>query len=210
MEEITKYRKELRGKIIQYALQEFYQRGVKSVKMDEISQGMHISKRTVYEIFGDKEELLLAGLKKRMVEKRMRIEQYAQEHARNVIDIIGFSYREQMESNQKISATFLDDIHKMPRVVQFLQDIHASEHDDTMKFFEAGVEEGVFRDDINYEVVMNLGEVCMESIMENQLYKKYSVNDLFTNYFLVTTRGFCTEQGLVQLNKVMREFKAQA
>ncbi len=37
---------------------EFYKRGVKAVKMDEISRGLHVSKRTVYEIFGDKEELL--------------------------------------------------------------------------------------------------------------------------------------------------------
>lgn len=207
MEECSQYRKDLRGKIIEYALQEFYKRGVKAVKMDEISQGLHVSKRTVYEIFGDKEELLLEGLKSRLKLKRARIEQYAKEHARNVIDIIGFSYREQMESNQKIEAVFLDDIHKMPRIVKFLQDAHESEHDDTIKFFKAGIDEGIFRSDIDYEVVMSLGQVTMEAIMEQQLYKKYSVTALFNNYFLVTTRGFCTEQGLVMLNKVMKDLQ---
>ena len=62
MTEINQYRQELKDRIISYAMPEFYKRGVKAVKMDEISQGLHVSKRTVYEIFGDKEELLLAGM----------------------------------------------------------------------------------------------------------------------------------------------------
>ena len=57
------YRRELKSKIIEYAMNEFRQRGIKAVKMDEISRGLHVSKRTVYEIFGDKEELLLAGIR---------------------------------------------------------------------------------------------------------------------------------------------------
>lgn len=53
MTEINQYRQELKDRIISYAMPEFYKRGVKAVKMDEISQGLHVSKRTVYEIFGD-------------------------------------------------------------------------------------------------------------------------------------------------------------
>lgn len=34
MAEINQYRKELRNKIIAYAMREFHQRGVKAVKMD--------------------------------------------------------------------------------------------------------------------------------------------------------------------------------
>lgn len=45
------YRRELKSKIIEYAMNEFRQRGIKAVKMDEISRGLHVSKRTVYEIF---------------------------------------------------------------------------------------------------------------------------------------------------------------
>lgn len=48
MAEINQYRQELKDRIISYAMPEFYKRGVKAVKMDEISQGLHVSKRTVY------------------------------------------------------------------------------------------------------------------------------------------------------------------
>lgn len=37
MAEINQYRQELKDRIITYAMPEFYKRGVKAVKMDEIS-----------------------------------------------------------------------------------------------------------------------------------------------------------------------------
>lgn len=40
MVEINEYRKELKSRIIDYAMGEFYKRGVRAVKMDEISQGL--------------------------------------------------------------------------------------------------------------------------------------------------------------------------
>ena len=68
---------ELRDKIIAFAMPEFYKRGVKAVKMDEISVELHVSKRTVYEIFGDKEEMLIAGIKAKHEEMKRNVEAYA-------------------------------------------------------------------------------------------------------------------------------------
>ena len=96
MAEINQYRQELRNKIIDYAMAEFYKRGVKAVKMDEISRGLHVSKRTVYEIFGDKEELLLAGMKMQQAKELQELEEFANTQARNVIDIISYVYKLQM------------------------------------------------------------------------------------------------------------------
>ena len=93
MAEINQYRQELKDRIISYAMPEFYKRGVKAVKMDEISQGLHVSKRTVYEIFGDKEELLLAGMMRQLEENRSKLENFAKTQAKNVIDIISYVYK---------------------------------------------------------------------------------------------------------------------
>lgn len=40
----------------------FYQHGIRKVKMDDIAKRLRISKRTVYEIYADKEDLLLEVL----------------------------------------------------------------------------------------------------------------------------------------------------
>ena len=203
MAEINQYRKDLRDKIIAYAMREFYQRGVKAVKMDEISRGLHVSKRTVYEIFGDKEELLLAGLKMERSENKVRIEGYALAHARNVIDVIGYIYRLQMEHNQQVGVVFYEEIHRMPRILKFLKEEHDKDYDDSMRFFQAGVDEGYFRKDVNFEVIYESSRICMSEMMHQQLYKRFTMQQLFDNFTLIMIRGFCTERGLELLDKAI-------
>lgn len=205
MAEINQYRQELKNKIVAYAMKEFYLRGVKAVKMDEISRGLHVSKRTVYEIFGDKEELLLAGMKAQRVEERIALDRYAQTSAHNVIDIISFVYKQQMKRNQQVGAVFFEEIHKMPRIVAYLQECHDVEREESKRFFEAGVKEGLFRPDVDYAMMMEIGRIAMEEIMHRQLYKVYTMQALFDNYFMVIIRGVCTEVGLELLNKAIEK-----
>lgn len=47
-----------REHIIEQAAQMFAELGVKSIRMDDIAQSLGVSKRTLYELFADKEELL--------------------------------------------------------------------------------------------------------------------------------------------------------
>ena len=203
MVEINEYRKELKSRIIDYAMGEFYKRGVRAVKMDEISQGLHVSKRTVYEIFGDKEELLLAGLKIKSLEMREKLETYSCNMAHNVVDIIGYFYKLQMEVNSMVGVAFYEEIHRMPRVIEFFKQEHEREFADRVKFLKAGVEERLFRQDIDYSLTMELLSASMSEIMRNQIYKKYSMQQIFDNFFLVIIRGFCTERGAALLNKVI-------
>ena len=58
IKETTAYKKQLKGRILEAALKAFAEQGVKAVKMDDVAQMLAISKRTIYEIFSDKEELL--------------------------------------------------------------------------------------------------------------------------------------------------------
>ena len=203
MVEINEYRKDLKSRIIDYAMGEFYKRGVRAVKMDEISQGLHVSKRTVYEIFGDKEELLLAGLKIKSLEMREKLETYSCNVAHNVVDIIGYFYKLQMEVNSMVGVAFYEEIHRMPRVIEFFKQEHEREFADRVKFLKAGVEERLFRQDIDYSLTMELLSASMSEIMRNQIYKKYSMQQIFDNFFLVIIRGFCTERGAALLNKVI-------
>ena len=203
MVEINEYRKELKSRIIDYAMGEFYKRGVRAVKMDEISQGLHVSKRTVYEIFGDKEELLLAGLKIKSLEMREKLETYSCNVAHNVVDIIGYFYKLQMEVNSMVGVAFYEEIHRMPRVIEFFKQEHEREFADRVKFLKAGVEEKLFRQDIDYSLTMELLSASMSEIMRNQIYKKYIMQQIFDNFFLVIIRGFCTERGAALLNKVI-------
>lgn len=49
-------------RIIEQAMQMFVTQGIKSVRMDDIAQQLGVSKRTLYELFGDKEGLLYLAM----------------------------------------------------------------------------------------------------------------------------------------------------
>ena len=55
-------REELRERILTVAMEMFYKSGIKPVRMDDIANNLSISKRTLYEVFQDKETLLLECL----------------------------------------------------------------------------------------------------------------------------------------------------
>ena len=52
-------REELKLRVVETASKSFMTLGIKAVHMDDIASSLSISKRTLYELFGDKEELLL-------------------------------------------------------------------------------------------------------------------------------------------------------
>lgn len=203
MGEINDYRKDLKQRIIEYAMAEFCKRGVRSVKMDEISRGLHVSKRTVYEIFGDKEELLLEGLKETYRNMRVEMSRYACNKAHNVIDIIAFFYRKQMEASGRVGIAFYEEIHKMPRVLAFLESEHERDASERVRFFKEGVEQGLFREDLDAKMVLEMMHISMQEIMHRQLYRQYSMQEIFDNYIFVVIRGLCTERGMRMFNKAI-------
>ena len=85
--ETTAYKKSLKGRILEAAMKAFAQRGVKAVKMDDIAQMLSISKRTLYEIYKDKEELLYQGVVQYDQNNRQYLAAFV-EQASSVMDII--------------------------------------------------------------------------------------------------------------------------
>lgn len=57
-------------RIIEQAMHMFVSQGIKSVRMDDIAQQLGVSKRTLYELFGDKEGLLYLAMDRYFEKKR--------------------------------------------------------------------------------------------------------------------------------------------
>lgn len=80
----------------------FYQHGIRKVKMDDIAKRLRISKRTVYEIYADKEDLLLEVLQRSDEANRQKMKRL-DVPGTNVIDIIIlFSSRKQRRLAESI------------------------------------------------------------------------------------------------------------
>ena len=90
------YRQELRERILATAMNEFYTKGIKAVKMDDIAKRLSISKRTLYEIYQNKEELLLEGMKASEAEFDAHMKAFSFQQSSNVMDILIESYHYQV------------------------------------------------------------------------------------------------------------------
>ena len=195
LKETTDYRRSLRDKILETAMHLFAQRGVRAVRMDDIAQQLGISKRTLYEIYDDKEQLLFEGVRKYDQQRKDSMSEFAQK-ADNVMDVILEEYSRKAEETRLTCPQFLADIQKYPKVVAYMQEQHERSHEAVQQFLQRGVSEGYFRNDVDYDLVNTLFEAVGQQVMKSQLFSQYSFEHLFNNLLLVPLRGFCTAKGL--------------
>ena len=200
----TNYRQELRDKILRTAMRLFKQHGVKSVKMDDISNALAISKRTLYEIYDNKEELLLAGVRLDQMNKRQQMEVFATKGNHNEIEVMARFVKMQMEDLNNISPLFFSEIGLYKRVVSFIQEHKAEQRRYILAFIQQGVEHGYFMPGLNYDIVIDMGNGVMNHVMETKLYEQYPIQEIFHNYVSVLMRGYCTDKGIQELDKLFK------
>ena len=200
----TNYRQELRDKILRTAMRLFKKHGVKSVKMDDISNALAISKRTLYEIYDNKEELLLAGVRLDQMNKRQQMEVFATKGDHNEIEVMARFVKMQMEDLNNISPLFFSEIGLYKRVVSFIQEHKAEQRRYILAFIQQGVEHGYFMPGLNYDIVIDMGDGVMNYVMETKLYEQYPIQELFHNYVSVLMRGYCTDKGIQELDKLFK------
>ena len=138
----TEHREALREQILKVATREFTTIGVKSVKMDDIARKLKISKRTLYEIYDNKEQLLLESVARRIHEFDATLERFDSSGEKQVIDILLEFYRLQMEELRDMNPVYYEDLHKYPRVMSFLEQVNKEHKAHCKDFFKRGVLEG--------------------------------------------------------------------
>lgn len=203
----TEYRKELRGRILEVAMQDFIQRGIRAVKMDDIAGSLGISKRTLYEIFPNKESLLLEGIRLKQAMGEEEMAKYVTEKNPNTMDIIMKFYHMQMEELSSLPMTFITEISRYPLVTEFLRKKHQKSEENANRFFQRGVKEGYFRSDVDYELISRLGEGMTQNAIARQLYFQYEPQYIFRNIIFLFLRGFCTQKGLEYIDNTLIENK---
>ena len=85
-------RVELKDRIIETASEAFTTHGIKSITMDDIAASLGISKRTLYEVFQDKESLLTQCILKRQEEMNAFLAETLA-NSKNVLEVILVCYQ---------------------------------------------------------------------------------------------------------------------
>jgi hypothetical protein len=56
---------------------------------------------------------------------------------------------------------------------------------------------------VNYHLAILLFDVMGQFIMEKELYRTYSIEEIFKNIVFVSIRGMCTQRGVQAIDKIL-------
>ena len=196
----TTYRQELKEKILITAITLFHKHGIRSVKMDDIANELKISKRTLYEIYSNKEELLLEVVRRDKQREKRRMDEIGRTGS-NVINIIIEICRFRLEEFSQINPLFFEELHKYPELLAYVRRVHDEREIDAHAFIQRGIDEGLFLPNLNYNIVRTMTVALQNAIMNQYLYKKYDIKELAHVSILFFIRAYCTMKGVKLLDE---------
>lgn len=186
---------DLRERIVTTASRLFQAQGVKQVRMDDIARELSISKKTLYELFSDKEELLLEVVKVISMGFHKNIKEIICSSA-NVLEQIFMLYKRVIEHCREVNPLFFIDLMRYPQVQAFFEQVHVQHADRIKEWLMMGVKQGLLRDDVNYEVFLRQDGFQMDKLLINPEVRNYPAEVIYDSVVLVMLRGLATEKGL--------------
>jgi AcrR family transcriptional regulator len=193
-------KKEIQNQIVEVAHELFIEHGIKDVKMDDIAAELSISKRTIYELFKDKEQLLHEVLKfqnERMYESGKEIIR----NSSHILEIILKLYNLYFKLLKRVNSKFFSELNKYPEICKEKQD---KEKRNTKKFcawMEMGRQQGLFREDADFNILTFILKRDLTTIIEVKMQtghtelSDYTPDELGRKLILFYLRGISTPKG---------------
>jgi AcrR family transcriptional regulator len=165
-----------------------------------------ISKRTLYEFFESKENLIYECVNFTVTRMQLLIDAHFAENAGNVIEKL-FPM-----SNQKLKRMLIGDNRFLKDVCRLHTDIYrqtVEKHIETFKkriidIIKEGMDEGVFLPDINPEIIIDVIFTILNALTnKGEFFEKFSHIDLFKNTVLCYLRGISTPKGIELIKQTL-------
>jgi len=198
-----------RNRIITEAAVLFRTYGIKSVTMDSLASHLGMSKRTIYEIFANKDELLV-GVLNWMTEKQHDLVRKVLDESENAIVAIFRLLEFSRDHFLNMSPAFQADMKR------FHQEVLANkafkyempDYKNNIQVIERGIKEKLFRNDINPDLVNRCLYQLAKSVLDNDLYpiEQFSRPDVIKNVFINYLKGISTIEGIELINRLEPNF----
>ncbi|MFM7838077.1 MAG: TetR/AcrR family transcriptional regulator [Chitinophagaceae bacterium] len=185
-------------RIIQAARNEFLRYGIRSVSMDDIAAQLGMSKKTIYQSFVDKEQLVDAVIENEIAAMQ-RDCLSAIAHSRDAVDEIFITMKLSLEQIRNMNPVALHDLQKFhvgpyQRIKQhnqeFLLHLIAANID-------RGKQEGLYRKEVNAEVLSRFRLESLMVIFNPELFPPAHYNLVDTSREIIEhyVYGLATEKG---------------
>lgn len=193
------------NKILEAIMPVLMQNGLKATTMDSLASSLQMSKRTLYEIFGSKEEMFREAFyffHKKTSTKLKEIYQTASNVMEGLIKCCLYN-RDLM---QYLSAEFIRDMEHFASQGNLTPENHRRHHyQNFYDVLQLGVKEGYFRNDINLMVQCRMLSLQMEALkrFEELFPKDITILEVFDGIITGFLRAISSRKGLEELELYM-------
>lgn len=194
MQFVQTNREELRPIVVNKALEMFFEHGFGAVRMDDIAASLSISKRTLYEMFGSKEDLLFEAMRlhREMVNATIRKTSQNEDVLSMILRFIELS----IEESDRMGRLFSSKDFRNSRLKAEAESHSESMRRHAYRALELGVEQGMFREDLNLDLVMQCFRSIGKMVVDPDIIGRYQYDILVNSTVVVMLRGISTPKGL--------------
>ncbi len=197
---------EIKDRILNHAQRLFMRNGIKSVSMDDIAADMGMSKKTLYKWFENKDQIVLGTMTRHLNTAEGQCSMVAGNAANAVEEMLNVSQWAD-EQFSGIHPSIFHDLKKYHPAAWDLFGAHKNTFilEQIIKNLRRGMAEGLFRPDLDVEVLARLSLAQIELAFDPVLYPPAQfapvrVNRVFDEHFLL---GVATLKG----HKLINEFR---
>lgn len=181
-------------------------KGLKATTMDSVAAALSISKRTLYETFASKKDMILEVIKYWSNVHRKEAVRIIEESS-NIMEALFRIFNYHLGFMKGVSVEFFKDMDREVRK-------EFSNHDDVwggkmLDVMKLGIDQGVFRPDVNYQVQLSLMKIQMESLkrMEEFFPAEITIADAFDSICIGFLRSIASPKGMEILDEVYNQSK---
>jgi TetR/AcrR family transcriptional regulator, cholesterol catabolism regulator len=189
---------DIKDKILRGAEDLFMKYGVRSISMDDIARHLGVSKKTLYQHFADKEELVMLVSKSHLERNSKEFETILETSENSIEELARISTC--MKRNlEGVNQTMLFDIQKFhPKAWSvWIEFKHKYIRESVIRNLKKGIEEGFIRPEVDPEIMSILRIELIQlsfnpDIFQREKFKMVEVHGQLFDHFvfgLVTERG---------------------
>ena len=189
--------------------------GIKSVRMDDVAADLGMSKRTLYEMFGDKEELLFQSIV-HLMEERQREVTKRTAHCQNMLEILLVSVRmfcvegRMGEMERRLTANMKKFY---PQIFERVQDYHIEKSMGGLRYaLDKCHEEGYLDPNADIELMTQLFFLSTGMLMSDgrvTMPEGVSREEAFGALVVNFLRGLSSSKGLMMIDQFLERERSQ-
>ncbi|MCF0206744.1 MAG: TetR/AcrR family transcriptional regulator [Bacteroidales bacterium] len=198
--------------ILNHALMMFNVNGIKPVTMDNISMDLKISKRTLYEIFDNKDDVVEQVMDYDITHKHEEIKEIIRK-TDNIFAALSEIVEKMLAKKRKMKQNprFYEDLKKYypATYAQTIKRINEDMFNTVFKLIERGKLEGYFKKEIDTEIIISTIIVIVKATQNGSYDLSKTTRNFFDTLVIPYLIGISTESGRELLDNQIKSIKGK-